>query len=788
MKRNLLFILVASLPLVANAYDAKIDGIYYNFSEGNAVVTWDEFIEAGSYSGDVSIPESVTYNGKTYPVTSIGGNAFGYCDKLTSVTIPESVTIIDDSAFKACSALISIIIPNGVTSIGKLAFAGCSNLTNVYCYAENVPETRSIDVFKATPVASATLHVPAGSVEKYKAASPWNEFGNIVASADLNDTNPTESLYAEWWLVGWNDEGTWFEVDTNYVSHRHLSIEIPTEGRVMAYSMVNEIFVGYLTLNGNEMIFTEGGESTKVYANIKENLYFEDHICNIKSYQLEGNRLRLYYTDENYFVFTNEFDNSGEHYYEWKNGPADPYICEVNAMSDEEVEVKIVQCPSYVRYYSRTAPPYGSSDICRFASSDLAGLSFEVGDKVAFRITMFKRQQVEKGREYQLKVEPSKGSEQITNRTGKMHNDRRMGWIIIDDKVNEKQGGIYYYPLGKLAEEYLTEGLSVTFSGGLYPTWMMPWDNEGHSDCYYLSIDAIDTFDLTHIRIKGNPGETLEYIGKIGSDFDTALDSLRRRKSISSEIIKEPLEVLFDYDDRLFFGIVYGDCGMYSDVLDTKGYYYLRTWYTPDVEQPVTFTKDQMATIILPTAPDASKGKYYRLDRCEEGQIIFEQEKQPQAHIPYIIVPGEDFSIDTSTLDLAGLSPDTISIAGISFIGSYSSKELNEQEGRYIDIIDSTPDCQAEEGKALLIGALRAYLTVNWDDPYHPGGTKGPGEKMEIVLKDNGTGLNSLTPTLSKGEGDEIANGKWYDLSGRRLSSKPARGIYIEDGKKVVVK
>ena len=314
----------------------------------------------------------------------------------------------------------------------------------------------------------------------------------LVTSANPSDTSPTESLYGEWWLVGWNDKGTWFEVDTNYVSHRHLSIEIPIEGRVMAYSIVNEIFVGNLTLNGNEMFFTEGGASTAVYADVNENLFFEEHICDIKSYQLEENQLRLYYTDEDYFVFTNDFDDSEEHHYEWKNGPADPYISEVTAMNDEEVEVKIVQCPSYVTFYSRTTPPR-SNDICRFAMSDLAGLSFEVGDKVAFLITMFKRQKVEKGGEYQLKVEPIEGSEHITNRTGKMHNDSRMGWIIIDNKVNGVQGGIYYYPLRKLAEEYLTEGLSVIFSGDLYPTWKTPWDNEGHSDCYYLSIDAINS-------------------------------------------------------------------------------------------------------------------------------------------------------------------------------------------------------------------------------------------------------------------------------------------------------
>lgn len=85
--------------------------------------------------------------------------------------------------------------------------------------------------------------------------------------------------------------------------------------------------------------------------------------------------------------------------------------------------------------------------------------------------------------------------------------------------------------------------------------------------------------DLTQIRIKERPGETLIYVGEIGSDFDTALDSLRKLKDMPSEIIKVPLEVLFDYDSRLFFGIKYGECGNYSDVIDTKGNYFLRSWY-----------------------------------------------------------------------------------------------------------------------------------------------------------------------------------------------------------------
>ncbi len=118
--------------MLASAYDALIDGIYYNlnYSAKTAEVTYANQYSA-NYSGNVTIPSTVTYNGLTYSVTSIGDDAFCYCTGLTEITIPNSVTLIGDFAFNWCTGLTEIIIPNSVTSIGSIAFQKCSGLTSV---------------------------------------------------------------------------------------------------------------------------------------------------------------------------------------------------------------------------------------------------------------------------------------------------------------------------------------------------------------------------------------------------------------------------------------------------------------------------------------------------------------------------------------------------------------------------------------------------------------------------------------------------------------------------------
>jgi len=103
MKKQILLLLLMLLPVVASAYNAEINGIYYNLnsSEKTAEVTYKN-TNYNSYSGDIVIPSQVTYNGNTYSVTTIGYYAFLDCSGLTSITIPNSVTSIGYDAFSLC--------------------------------------------------------------------------------------------------------------------------------------------------------------------------------------------------------------------------------------------------------------------------------------------------------------------------------------------------------------------------------------------------------------------------------------------------------------------------------------------------------------------------------------------------------------------------------------------------------------------------------------------------------------------------------------------------------------
>lgn len=131
--RTLLLLLAIMSATLTFAHDFEVNGIYYGYKYGSDIevyVTSRDY-DYNTYSGDVIIPETVTYDGKSYTVTEIGYMAFGGCSELLSVTIPNTVKEIRSQAFEGCSGLRSIVIPNSVTLIEQAAFMYCTELLEI---------------------------------------------------------------------------------------------------------------------------------------------------------------------------------------------------------------------------------------------------------------------------------------------------------------------------------------------------------------------------------------------------------------------------------------------------------------------------------------------------------------------------------------------------------------------------------------------------------------------------------------------------------------------------------
>ena len=106
------------------------NGIFYTILDEHSVEVTYMSQNYNSYSGNVTIPETVDYLGHTYVVKAIGDNAFAKSKDLKSVTIPKTVTTIGKRAFYY-SGITAITIPDEVLSMGPLAFSRCSDLTSV---------------------------------------------------------------------------------------------------------------------------------------------------------------------------------------------------------------------------------------------------------------------------------------------------------------------------------------------------------------------------------------------------------------------------------------------------------------------------------------------------------------------------------------------------------------------------------------------------------------------------------------------------------------------------------
>lgn len=139
----------------------------------------DSYYVGGYYNnlqGNLVIP--ATYKGK--PVTQVGG--FCNCKNLSSVTIPDSVTVIERDAFLYCTALTSVTMSNSITTIGLAAFDGCSSLKNVY-YSGSSADRNKITIVRGNEaLLGATWHYAKTSKPATPKTSTINAIGGVQVS------------------------------------------------------------------------------------------------------------------------------------------------------------------------------------------------------------------------------------------------------------------------------------------------------------------------------------------------------------------------------------------------------------------------------------------------------------------------------------------------------------------------------------------------------------------------------------------------------------------------------
>ena len=125
----LLFGLIGMTNLSAQEF--TFGDLNYRINEDGVSVTVIGHVDGNGATGELNIPESVSYNGNDYSVTRIGDYAFAECSNITGVlTIPNSITVIGNWAFALCSGFTgSLIIPNSVPILGNGTFFGCSGFT-----------------------------------------------------------------------------------------------------------------------------------------------------------------------------------------------------------------------------------------------------------------------------------------------------------------------------------------------------------------------------------------------------------------------------------------------------------------------------------------------------------------------------------------------------------------------------------------------------------------------------------------------------------------------------------
>ena len=168
----------------SNPTEFTVGDLIYRVNNDNVSVTVTAHVDGYNAQGPLNIPESVSYEGHNYAVTTIGNAAFMYCFYLTSLTIPNSVTTIEEGAFAYCSGFTGdLVIPNSVVTIEPSAFHTCYAFDGDLIIGNSV-STIGAWAFNSCDGLTGVLNIPSNVASIGEDAFVYCNFTGIVVDPE----------------------------------------------------------------------------------------------------------------------------------------------------------------------------------------------------------------------------------------------------------------------------------------------------------------------------------------------------------------------------------------------------------------------------------------------------------------------------------------------------------------------------------------------------------------------------------------------------------------------------
>lgn len=276
----------------------------YDSTQVSVVSPYTRSSDSNYVSGDLIIPETVSYCGTTYTVTELKTHdfmigAFFNCKTLTSIYVPNSVRYMGEYSFAYCSSLVSVHLPDSITYIPNMAFKGCISLpqitlgrcvTNIFsdaflfCQAlmemhllNNVAPSVGYRALWDIPD-TARIYIPCGSTASYTSVQEWSqhfstfieelgyvldvtasneEHGSIEVISEPTCNNPQAELLAT------ANEGYHFEGWSITPGYQNIVTDNP-----LTVTVIEDIsIVAYFTPDSTEGIEGVVALDAKVYIN-----------------------------------------------------------------------------------------------------------------------------------------------------------------------------------------------------------------------------------------------------------------------------------------------------------------------------------------------------------------------------------------------------------------------------------------------------------------------------------------------------------------------------------------